>query len=108
MDRLQIYAKRRPQQQVKQHHRPADENQDLENVRDRTPPSRLAEKVQTELASTAQSQEAAGQPAVLLVTPGLRPWLARFLRFAIPSLKVLAYNEVPDSQRIRLVAAVGG
>lgn len=67
----------------------------------------LAEKVQTELASTAQSQEAAGEPAVLLVTPGLRPWLSRFLKFAIPSLKVLAYNEVPDSQRIRLVAAVG-
>jgi flagellar biosynthesis protein FlhA len=44
---------------------------------------------------------------VLLVTPGLRPWLSRFLKFAIPSLKVLAYNEVPDSQRIRLVAAVG-
>ena len=67
----------------------------------------LAEKVQTELAATTQNQEAAGEPAVLLVTPGLRPWLARFLKFAIPSLKVLAYNEVPDSQRIRLVAAVG-
>jgi len=67
----------------------------------------LAEKVQTELAATTQAQEAAGEAAVLLVTPGLRPWLSRFLKFAVPSLKVLAYNEVPDSQRIRLVAAVG-
>jgi flagellar biosynthesis protein FlhA len=67
----------------------------------------LAEKVQTQLAETASRQEAAGEPAVLLVSPGLRPWLARFIRFAVPSLKVLAYTEVPDSKRIRLVAAVG-
>jgi flagellar biosynthesis protein FlhA len=67
----------------------------------------LAEKVQHELAATAQRQEAAGEPTVLLVTPNLRAWLAKFLRYAVPSLKVLAYNEVPDNKRIRLVAAVG-
>ena len=67
----------------------------------------LAEKVQQELAATAQRQEAAGEPSILLVTPNLRAWLARFLRFAVPGLKVLAYNEVPDNKRIRLVAAVG-
>ncbi len=67
----------------------------------------LAEKVQAELSATTHRQEIAGEPAVLLVSPGLRPWLSRFLRFAVPSLKVLAYNEVPDSKRIRLVAAVG-
>ncbi len=67
----------------------------------------LAERVQAQLAATTQRQEMAGQPAVLLVSPALRPWLARFLRFAVPSLKVLAYNEVPDSRRVKLVAAVG-
>lgn len=67
----------------------------------------LAERVQQELASTTQRQEAAGEPSILLVTPNLRAWLARFLRFSVPGLKVLAYNEVPDSKRIRLVAAVG-
>jgi len=67
----------------------------------------LAEKMQLQLSETTQQQEAAGEPAILLVSPGLRPWLARFLRFAIPSLNVLAYSEVPDSKRIRLVAAVG-
>jgi len=67
----------------------------------------LAEKVQQELANTTQRQEAAGEPSILLVTPNLRAWLARFLRFSVPGLKVLAYNEVPDSKRIRLVAAVG-
>jgi len=66
----------------------------------------LAEQVQNRLAETAQRQEIAGQPAVLLVSPVLRPWLSRFLRFAVPNLKVLAYNEVPDSKRVKLVAAV--
>jgi flagellar biosynthesis protein FlhA len=67
----------------------------------------LAERVQAQLAATAERQERAGQPAILLVSPGLRAWLARFLRFAVPSLKVLAYNEVPDSRRVKLVAAIG-
>jgi flagellar biosynthesis protein FlhA len=67
----------------------------------------LAEKMQAQLSDTTQRQEVAGEPAVLLVSPTLRPWLSRFLRFAVPSLKVLAYNEVPDSKRIKLVAAVG-
>jgi flagellar biosynthesis protein FlhA len=67
----------------------------------------LAERLQAQLAETAHRQEIAGQPAVLLVAPTLRPWLARFLRFAVPTLRVLAYNEVPDSKRVRLIAAVG-
>ncbi|MEZ5563354.1 MAG: flagellar biosynthesis protein FlhA [Gammaproteobacteria bacterium] len=67
----------------------------------------LAEKLQSRLSDTAQRQEIVGQPAVLLVSPALRPWLSRFLRFAVPNLRVLAYNEVPDSKRVKLIAAVG-
>ena len=67
----------------------------------------LAERLQSQLAETAHRQELAGQPAVLLVAPTLRPWLAKFLRFAVPTLRVLAYNEVPDSKRVRLIAAIG-
>ncbi|MCC5793126.1 MAG: flagellar biosynthesis protein FlhA [Chromatiales bacterium] len=67
----------------------------------------LAERLQQKLAETTRQQEVSGQPAILLVSPGLRPWLARFLRFAIPGLRVVAYNEIPDSRRVRLVAAVG-
>ena len=67
----------------------------------------LAERVQEQLSVTTQQQELAGEPAILLVSPGLRSWLARFLRFSVPSLKVLGYNEIPDSKRIRLVSAVG-
>jgi flagellar biosynthesis protein FlhA len=39
----------------------------------------LAERLQARLQDVAQRQEMAGQPAVLLVSPTLRPVLARFL-----------------------------
>jgi flagellar biosynthesis protein FlhA len=67
----------------------------------------LAERLQGRLAETAQRQEATGQPAVLLVTPVLRAALARFTRATVPGLHVLAWNEIPDNRRVRLVAAVG-
>ncbi len=67
----------------------------------------LAERLQQHVADTAQRQEMAGEPAVLLVTPPLRTWLARFTRHVAPGLHVLAYNEVPDNRRVRLVSALG-
>ncbi|MCP5327977.1 MAG: flagellar biosynthesis protein FlhA [Sinobacteraceae bacterium] len=67
----------------------------------------LAERLQTRLAESCRQQESLGQPAVLLVAPALRPTLARFLRAGVPSLHVIAWNEVPDNRRVRLVATVG-
>ena len=67
----------------------------------------LAERLQARLADSAQRQESAGEPAVLLVAPPLRAPLARFTRSGLPGLHVLAWNEIPDNRRIRLVAAVG-
>ena len=67
----------------------------------------LAERLQTRLADRPQRQEAAGEPAVLMVAPPLRATLARFTRASVPGLHVLAWNEIPDNRRVRLVAAVG-
>jgi flagellar biosynthesis protein FlhA len=67
----------------------------------------LAERLQRRLAEAVQKQETAGAPAVLLVAPPLRPTLARFLRSSVPALHVLAWNEIPDNRRVRLVSAVG-
>jgi flagellar biosynthesis protein FlhA len=67
----------------------------------------LADRLVQALSDSARRQEVAGEPAVLLTTPKLRPWLARLLRHGVPSLSVLAYNEVPENRRIRVVAAVG-
>jgi flagellar biosynthesis protein FlhA len=67
----------------------------------------LAERLQTRLAESAQRQEMQGEPAVLLVAPQLRHMLARFMRAAVPSMHVLAWNEIPDNRKVRLVTAVG-
>ncbi len=65
----------------------------------------LVERLHETLSEKAQKQEIAGEPAVLLVAPNLRPWLARMMR-GIRNLSVLAYNEIPDEKRIQMVAAV--
>jgi flagellar biosynthesis protein FlhA len=67
----------------------------------------LADRIQTALADSTRRQEAAGEPAVLLVAPKIRPWIARLMRHSTPALSVLAYNEIPENRRIRVIAAVG-
>jgi len=67
----------------------------------------LAERLQQRLAEASRRQEVAGEPSVLLVPPALRHTLARFTRSSVPSLHVLAWNEIPDNRKVRLVSAVG-
>jgi flagellar biosynthesis protein FlhA len=67
----------------------------------------LADRIHQALGDSARKQEAMGEPAVLLVAPKIRPWLARLMRHSVPGLAVLAYNEVPENRRIRVIAAVG-
>jgi flagellar biosynthesis protein FlhA len=67
----------------------------------------LAERLQQRLTESAQRQELAGEPAVLLVAPSLRHTLARFMRASVPGMHVLAWNEIPDNRKVRLVTAVG-
>jgi len=68
----------------------------------------LAERLQNSLAEAAEKQENLGEPAILLISPAIRSWMARFLRQAVPGLNVLSYNEVPDSRKVRLVASISG
>ncbi|WP_440225712.1 flagellar biosynthesis protein FlhA [Dokdonella sp. MW10] len=67
----------------------------------------LAERLQKSAADATRRQEMAGEPAVLLTSPSLRSWLARFVQQAAPGLRVLAYNEVPDNRQVRLAASLG-
>ncbi len=68
----------------------------------------LAEHMLKALQENTRQLELAGQPAVLLVSPVLRHWLARFVRGSIRGLHVLAYNEVPDSKQVKIIASIGG
>ncbi len=65
----------------------------------------LVERLHASLNEQAQKQEVSGEPAVLLVPPTLRPWLARMMR-GIRNLHVLAYNEIPDDRQIQMIGAV--
>ena len=65
----------------------------------------LLERLHASLVALADRQEAAGEPAILLVAPLLRPWLARTMR-SIRNLHVLAFNEIPDDKRIRMIESV--
>jgi flagellar biosynthesis protein FlhA len=67
----------------------------------------LAERLQQRVAEASRRQEASGEAPVLLVPPPLRAQLARFLRAALPGLHVLAWNEIPDNRKVRVVTAVG-
>ena len=68
----------------------------------------LAERLYQSLADSVQRQEVNGEPAVLLVSPKLRPWLSGLVRHTVPLLKVLAYNEIAETKRLKVIANIGG
>ena len=68
----------------------------------------LAENLLSSAAQQAEQVEIQGYNPVLLTPPGLRPLLARFLRRALPQLRVISHNEVPDNKSIRIIAVIGG
>jgi flagellar biosynthesis protein FlhA len=67
----------------------------------------LADTLLRETANAARQQEDLGLPAVLLVPGQLRWLLSRFLRRAVPDLKVIANGEVPDSKIIKVTSIIG-
>ena len=66
----------------------------------------LAETLLRETAAAAQRMEDTGLPPVLLVPAPLRWLLSRFLRRSVPSLKVIANSEVPETRLIRVSAMI--
>jgi flagellar biosynthesis protein FlhA len=68
----------------------------------------LAENMLNSLQEQTRHQELSGGPAVLLVPPLLRRWLAQFVRGSVPGLSVLSYNEVPAQKQIKVIATIGG
>lgn len=67
----------------------------------------LAERLLKALQEQTQRQEIANQAAILIVSAQLRPFMARFVRHAIPGLNVLSFSEIPDNKQIKIVANIG-
>ena len=67
----------------------------------------LAERLQTSLTDGAQQQEIAGDIPILLTSGILRSVLTKFVKYTIPSLRVISYQEVPDDKQIKIVSSIG-
>ena len=67
---------------------------------------KLAEGLFKALAKSSTEVENQGHAAVLVVSPAIRPWLAKFIRHRLSELTVLSYSEIPDDQAVNVVATV--
>lgn len=67
----------------------------------------LADTLLREAMGASQRQEQMGIAPVLLVPAPLRTLLARFLRRALPQLRILSHAEVPDSSNIKVTTILG-
>ncbi|NMP32925.1 flagellar biosynthesis protein FlhA [Thalassotalea sp. M1531] len=67
----------------------------------------LAERLQKSLTDGAQQQELAGDSPILLTSGILRTVLAKFVKYTIPGLRVISYQEIPDDKQIKIVSAIG-
>ena len=68
----------------------------------------LANTLLREARNAVQTQEQQGYPTVLLVPGQIRDLMARFLKRALPQLRVLSQDEVPGFKTVRVTAVVGG
>jgi flagellar biosynthesis protein FlhA len=67
----------------------------------------LVESLNRLLSEYAKRNDAGGQATTLLVAPGIRLWLARFVRYVAKGINVLSYNEIPGNVRVRIIERIG-
>ena len=66
----------------------------------------LSEGLFQGLRDGARVVEEMGHPAVLVVSPLIRGWLAKAARSRVNDLTVLSYNEIPDDQAVKVIHTV--
>jgi flagellar biosynthesis protein FlhA len=68
----------------------------------------MADTLSRQAEAAAKQQEQMGMTPVLLVSAPLRAALSKFLRRAVPHLRVISHEELPDSKTIRVTSLIGG
>lgn len=68
----------------------------------------MAETLSRQAEAAAKQQEQMGMTPVLLVSAPIRAALSKFLRRAVPHLRVISHEELPDSKTIRVSSLIGG
>jgi flagellar biosynthesis protein FlhA len=67
----------------------------------------MADKIQKSLVEFAAQQHAKQENPVLVVQPGIRSVLARFVRNISNDFHVLSYQEIPDNKQIKIIGTIG-
>ncbi len=67
----------------------------------------LLGQLQQRMPAVKENLQQSGNPAVLLVTPQLRPLLSRYARSFAKGLSVLSYNEIPEHIQVDVVGTLG-
>jgi len=67
----------------------------------------LADRLSRSLIAASEKQEIAGKPAVVLVSATLRGMLARFVKMSRRVIHVLAFEEIPETKQITVIATIG-
>lgn len=67
----------------------------------------MADRIQHSLSQLVMQQQAKHESSVLVVQPGIRSMLARFVRNISDDFHVLSYQEIPDNKQIRIIGTVG-
>ena len=67
---------------------------------------KLAEGLFKALTTNSQDVENQGHPAGLVVSPAIRPWLAKIIKHRISDLTVLSYGEIPEDQAVNVIATI--
>jgi flagellar biosynthesis protein FlhA len=66
----------------------------------------LSEALFKALKENTQEIEELGKPAVLVVSPSVRPWLSRTVKHRTPDLTVLSYVEIPEDQAVKVIKTI--
>jgi flagellar biosynthesis protein FlhA len=66
----------------------------------------LAERLFSALRDGARAVEEQGHPAVLVVSPAIRPWLSKAVRFRVTDMTILSYSEIPEDQMVKVIHTV--
>ncbi|MFT6888805.1 MAG: flagellar biosynthesis protein FlhA, partial [Halioglobus sp.] len=68
----------------------------------------LVERTINQIIEASAKIEAEGKTPVLLVASNVRLFLSRLLRTRMANFYILAYEEIPASKTIKVVATIGG
>ena len=67
----------------------------------------LAEGLLDSVKKEKDEAENQGHPAVIVVAPPIRPWLARMIKQRFSDTTILSYTEIPEDQKIKVFARIG-